>query len=418
MAKFSQIVFSATVAAAAAGGGRLDIKASDGNTCFIENEGGSALQSSCDIIMPSTNSIKDELSALRDDICAIRLTHGIDGHNLDMASIVNLNSGSATMKSSSDGKCKYHCANGHQAEDSGANQCQPCRTAGAGSFTSTVCSTISNTAITTCGIAGVGERQTAPCAPGSASTVGSNTIISTCTTKPDFSSYTTAGSCAWACDAAYKSFDGATCVLTTAPTAYPTAYPTANPTASPTCATFTFQIESNEWDTSYRNWWDSAHDDKCASNQALTGLSSYHSDRKEDRRMKFRCGTLGQGITTETDSITDEVVMTGAVGGETGYDEEWTRECPSDSYMTGFSSHHHNHNEDRRFTFKCIKFTNQGLSRTQDAEFSVWQNEWDANLDYSSGTNKFITAIHSMHDNVKEDRRFQFKTSTFSGREC
>ena len=136
--------------------------------------------------------------------------------------------------------------------------------------------------------------------------------------------------------------------------------------------------------------------------------------------MKFRCGTLGPGITTANTTFnnteTGEVVTTPLITllNETDLNENWTRECPSDSYMTGFSSHHSNAEQDRRFTFKCIKFTNQGLSRTQDTEFSAWQNDWGANLDYTSGVNKFITAIRSDHDNVNEDRKFQFKTSTFS----
>jgi hypothetical protein len=232
MTKFSLIAFSASVATAAAGG-RLEIKASDGNTCFIENGGALALQSNCDIIMPSTNSIKDELSAhkdelsaLRDDVCAIRLTHGIGGHNLDMANILHHNSGNATMKSSSDGKCKYRCANDHHAEDSGADyvadKCQPCRTAGANEFTSTVCSTLSNTVITPCDITGVGEVHTADCVQGTASAPGSNTGIRICDTKPSNSHYTTTGNCDFECDedrGYKKSDDGASCFLTSYPTA-------------------------------------------------------------------------------------------------------------------------------------------------------------------------------------------------------
>jgi len=267
-----------------------------------------------------------------------------------------------------------------------------------------VCSTISNTVITTCDIAGVGEVQTAPCAPGSASTVGSNTAIDTCTTKPSDSSYTTVGSCAWACDAAYKSFDGATCVLTTSPTPYPTAYPTANPTGSPTPCEL--QV-SQGWLSNYVNGWDGGHDSTCG-NLALTGLKSHHDNGREDRLMQFRCGTLAAGITT---------------GGlttlpETNWDGDWVRQCPPNSYMTGFSSHHDNGREDRKFTFKCVQLTNPGVSGTQDPAWSGWQNTYDNQLDYSSGANKFITAIHSIHHNGYEDRVFQFKTSTFSSTSC
>ena len=136
-------------------------------------------------------------------------------------------------------------------------------------------------------------------------------------------------------------------------------------------------------------------------------MNSYHSNSREDRRMKFRCGSLGAGITTGSETTLPQ----------TNWDGRWTRECPSDSYMTGFSSHHNNGREDRLFTFKCVKFTNPGLHRTQGG-WSGWQNNWDDRLDYTSGTNKFITAIHSQHHNGVEDRKFQFRTSTFSGRSC
>ena len=123
--------------------------------------------------------------------------------------------------------------------------------------------------------------------------------------------------------------------------------------------------------------------------------------------MKFRCGSLGAGITTGSETTLPQ----------TNWDGRWTRECPSDSYMTGFSSHHNNGREDRLFTFKCVKFTNPGLHRTQGG-WSGWQNNWDDRLDYTSGTNKFITAIHSKHHNGVEDRKFQFKTSIFSAKSC
>jgi hypothetical protein len=452
MTKFSLIVFSASVATVAAGG-RLELKASDGNPCFIENGGASALQSSCDIIMPSTNSIKDELSAhkdelsaLRDDICAIRLTHEIGGHNIDMANIVHHNSSGVSMKSSSDGKCKYRCANDHHAEDSGADyvadKCQPCRSPTAGEFTSTACSTLSNTVITPCDITGVGEVHTADCVQGTASAPGSNTGIRICDTKPSNSHYTTTGNCDFECDedrGYKKSDDGASCFLTSYPTAFPTAnptanptafptalptanptaFPTANPTAAPTCATFSFDIERGSYST-WSNTWGQNQNHNCPAGEALTGMWSYfkESSSGDDRRMKFSCGPLGTNIEHGAPGASIPIQGTGY----TGFKNDWKRECPEDSYMSGVSSNFREDKDDRKFKFACTKFTNPDLSRTE-SDWTPWQNtpgqeknQGAGQLSFDSEANSVITAIQSKFSDNKGDRKFSFKTSTFSGR--
>ena len=155
----------------------------------------------------------------------------------------------------------------------------------------------------------------------------------------------------------------------------------------------------------YVNNWDGTHDTACDDGTALTGLYSQHNNNKEDRRMKFKCGAIASDITTG--GVVD-------AGSQTDWDGSWARTCPTNSYMIGFHSKHNNGKEDRKFTFRCREVTNAQLSRTQSG-WTNWKNNWDDKLDYTSPANTFITGVQSVHNNNKEDRRFKFKYSTFTG---
>jgi len=52
-----------------------------------------------------------------------------------------------------------------------------------------------------------------------------------------------------------------------------------------------YQIRGMYW-TGYVNEWDGKMNFKCGYNEVLMGLGSYHNNRREDRRFKFRCGRL------------------------------------------------------------------------------------------------------------------------------
>ena len=45
---------------------------------------------------------------------------------------------------------------------------------------------------------------------------------------------------------------------------------------------------SNDW----ANNWDGVLNWSCPTGQALVGMYSEHSNRKEDRRFKFKCGSM------------------------------------------------------------------------------------------------------------------------------
>merc|ERR1712216_986358 len=105
------------------------------------------------------------------------------------------------------------------------------------------------------------------------------------------------------------------------------------------------------------------------------------------------------------------------MGGETGWDAHWTIECPAGQYMWGFSSHHDNSREDRRFNFKCRHF--DGEERwTGTTDWTGWLNGWDSSLNRESPNDKFLIGIQSHHDNGREDRQFKFKYAQIENKNC
>jgi hypothetical protein len=185
---------------------------------------------------------------------------------------------------------------------------------------------------------------------------------------------------------------------------HPTNAPTSSPTKAPTNAAVQLNVARGS-KAGYVNDWDGTHSSNCDGTTALTGLYSKHNNHYEDRKMKFKCGAIASGITTGS--------VVGA-GSQTNWDGSWERTCPTNSYMIGFHSKHSNGKEDRKFTFRCREITNAELSRTQSG-WTSWKNGWDKVLDYTSPANTFITGVKSEHHNGKEDRRFKFKYSTFTG---
>jgi len=61
-------------------------------------------------------------------------------------------------------------------------------------------------------------------------------------------------------------------------------------------------------------------------------------------------------------------------------------------------------------TKRAVRLT--GLQKTR------YVNDWDKPLSYTAGKNRMITGIHSVHDNLKEDRRFGFYSMAASGFSC
>merc|ERR1712185_59311 len=96
------------------------------------------------------------------------------------------------------------------------------------------------------------------------------------------------------------------------------------------------------------NNWDAYFHYDCPTNYALSGFISYHSNRKEDRRWRFQCArfhhlTVSRG---------------GWPGWQTGWDATWSIGC-GHAPVVGLSSTHSNRKEDRLWRVRCGRFHNR-----------------------------------------------------------
>jgi len=99
--------------------------------------------------------------------------------------------------------------------------------------------------------------------------------------------------------------------------------------------------------TDWVNWWDDTMSFECAGNEALQRIYSYHDNKREDRRWKFKCCRVSSNAHLIS-------------GGWTDYKNDWDSkldyECPnSNTVVVGIKSYHDNKKEDRRWKFKCAE---------------------------------------------------------------
>ncbi|XP_041091559.1 hemagglutinin/amebocyte aggregation factor-like isoform X3 [Polyodon spathula] len=98
--------------------------------------------------------------------------------------------------------------------------------------------------------------------------------------------------------------------------------------------------------SSYVNGFDAAFDYTCPGDSVMSGMSSYHENRHEDRRWQFYCCGMA-GFRKEHCSWSNYV---------NSFDEAFTFNVPLYHYLAGVSSYHENKHEDRRWRYLlCTK---------------------------------------------------------------
>jgi len=189
-------------------------------------------------------------------------------------------------------------------------------------------------------------------------------------------------------------------ITTPSPTRFPTRFPTRLPTRPPTPATRAPIVSFGHTNgASGTNHWDAAYKFDCPANQAITKMTSSHSNHREDRKWHFTCNAIvnsGGHATLSNDRW----------GGFNGWDGTQNQACGTNEVMTGIWSDHSNGAEDRRYRIKCSRINRATIKPFQ---WSQWANGWDGNLDYTCQRGMAMTAMYSVHSNGAEDRRFKFK---------
>jgi len=101
--------------------------------------------------------------------------------------------------------------------------------------------------------------------------------------------------------------------------------------------------------TDWRNSWDGVLSYTCPTNQVLHGIESYHDNGKEDRRWKFQCCRVSSGVSVKRKGWTGYV---NDWDGQLSY-----RCPAADQAIIGLYSEHSNHREDRRWKVRCGQLT-------------------------------------------------------------
>ncbi|KAM5169885.1 hemagglutinin/amebocyte aggregation factor-like [Mantella aurantiaca] len=103
----------------------------------------------------------------------------------------------------------------------------------------------------------------------------------------------------------------------------------------------TFSNTDSCYWTEYINDFDEEFTFICPFGSVMSGLESYHSNSKEDRRWKFHC-CKGEKLATHNCKWSNYV---------NEFDDYLRWDAPPKTYLTGAHSYHDNKREDRRWKF-------------------------------------------------------------------
>lgn len=149
----------------------------------------------------------------------------------------------------------------------------------------------------------------------------------------------------------------------------------------------------NSISTGWVNDWDNPVDWSAESNRMMTGFYSEHNNKKEDRRWKIWHGSVER-------IRCDSRYLKGPLN---DYDKVLSATCSQNEAVCGLKSQHHNTKEDRIWYFQCCKLTDVAL---KDMGLTGYLNDWDGVLDFRCQNNEVLTGLYSVHDNLREDRRW------------
>ena len=170
-----------------------------------------------------------------------------------------------------------------------------------------------------------------------------------------------------------------------------------------------FRCVKKEWSLT-QNAFDRQLDFKCGSNQAMSGIWSYHNNHHEDRRWKFQCCAL-QGRTLYRERLTSDI---------NDWDAQINFKCGSTEVLVGLKSRHSNKREDRIWQARCATLRGGGhvVNGIVGQYTTYYVNGWDGKLDYSVKKGYVFTGLASKHHNRREDRRFRIHYSRLNGIQC
>ncbi|GFR61561.1 hemagglutinin/amebocyte aggregation factor [Elysia marginata] len=100
-------------------------------------------------------------------------------------------------------------------------------------------------------------------------------------------------------------------------------------------------------DDQFDNAWDGPLNFECPAGEFISSVYSVHNNQREDRRWRLGCSAAPYGAIMPKCSWTEDYVNS--------WDEPISFMCPTDYAVAGIQSYHDNRFEDRRMKFKCCK---------------------------------------------------------------
>lgn len=150
--------------------------------------------------------------------------------------------------------------------------------------------------------------------------------------------------------------------------------------------------------TGWVNGWDGVLNQGTDPQRAFCGFGGVHDNGREDRLFKIRrCRPITSG-SPQSVSNQQETKLP-----KTAYRSAWTRQCPTNQYISSLYSVHNNGQEDREWTFGCKSFYQ---IKTKICAWTGWLNGFDGTFYYNCPSGRVLTGIRGEYSTGHRDRRF------------
>ncbi|XP_078349153.1 hemagglutinin/amebocyte aggregation factor-like isoform X1 [Oculina patagonica] len=155
---------------------------------------------------------------------------------------------------------------------------------------------------------------------------------------------------------------------------------------------------SSPTEVAWVNKWQEEFTFDCPLGSYMTYWQSQHRNCKEDRIHYFKCEkstvSYNSGNCAWTSYVND-------------YDQPVNFLCPHNGFITGVTSEYSSQHRDRRFGFHCCHVNG---FKTHTCILKPYpENDWDQEVKYEVPDGYYLVGVHSDHHNHYEDRRWSFK---------
>ncbi|XP_078346696.1 hemagglutinin/amebocyte aggregation factor-like [Oculina patagonica] len=149
----------------------------------------------------------------------------------------------------------------------------------------------------------------------------------------------------------------------------------------------------------WNNNWDGRLFFQCPPAHSISSVYSIFRACRKDRLFEFKCKyTFAGGY------YGNHCHWSGYVN---SFDQPINFRCPNGQFLAGVDSYHQNHQEDRRFKFKCCGHPSG--YHVSSCYKTSYVNNWRQTLNFKVQDFHYLVGAYSYHLNSQEDRRWRFE---------